>query len=1409
MLASLRGLGLAVRDVRVPTRLQFQTTECGVAALAMVLAHHGLHVTNEELRGLTGVSRDCVNASEMARAARHLGMECKAFSREPDQLADLPRPFLAHLRFIHFVVVEGITPTHVLTNDPSTGRNRIPIEKFGEDFTGVVLTMEPGPAFEKRGSDTHPFLSLWRRLDERARSNAFKGVAARSLATLSLPFLATAFTAGTTERGSLVLTTSAVFYAGLLAVTTLWFSRLAQDIRVQEARGMARLVGSLDAGFFSYRLPSRIHDVLYASDGVARLIAHRILPRLLALCGGGVALMTMFWIHSGVGAAVAFVMLAGLAGVLTVFRLEGETLRGRGASTDDHENALLFSREDLDSARLGGAVHDFVSHRLGAHARLQKSTQDANETLGLMNAIVAATGVAALTIAALAPLVFWNERPFGAFAHVALLLLVVVAVEAWQNLPDLLCSWDQAKHALLPIDDLLSTTPSDGATDQEGGDPKTHSSSPDSIAFEAHDLTFGYSTKRPPFVQGLSLSLARGEQLGLTGPSGGGKSTIAGLLAGVHQPWSGRLNRAAGSRVGLIDKVSFFFEGSVRDNLCLWNQEVSRGALERAVSDACLSEVIATREGGLDARVEPRGRNFSGGQRQRIEIARALLNDPDVLVLDDAMDALDPELEARIRTNLKQRGCSIVVVGHRGSSLAACDRVLRVAEGRIEKPPANGVEESGVTTESLASAARTAAGPPPGPPVVAPGGSASDPEVTVNEGLNAGLCEIARRLGVAVAGIPEEVRDRSQDIAALARLHGLQARRIRFVVSDWWRFASGSVLALSLESRTPRLLVTDSRGRRVFVDPITKAYGGLSIDQLSRNAWEFQPEIDPRPQKASVALASGARAASPEFVFALLNSLLLTAAILAAPWLLWRPSRADSNAYASIVVFTVGVAALALSAGLFEYARRIAIGRGLSRAGTSFISAMTQRLVRLTPGFVNRTPPDDLGLAFLGAERLVDRLRDAPVQMLSAVTLLTSIVLLSVIGMRSGFFAVLFAGALIALTVVLTLRAIRGEGPAECERTTSRRFLFDVLRGFRRIHLLGYAGRALDHWILRHEADMRGRGAEDGISSRLLWLRETSPWFALVAFAVFLTPTSSLSVGTDSWAAQVFLFLIVGHAASDLGAFAVSCLRARLPATHADLIARGPVEPTAPWDIEAAPPIELRDITYRYPGTSTRALDGVSLRIEPGEFVALTGPSGGGKSTLLRLIVGNEEPGSGEIRLGAEVAQGERLVAFRRVIGLVSQDERLNFSTTLRHQVGGTGSLGIDAVWNALSLTLLADEIALMPMGIQTIVETGRISAGQEQRVLMARELARQPKILVLDEATNAIPDAIQQRLFGRLRELGLTCILVTHRESALALMDRVLVIENGKLAWSGRPKDLAGETRLTNLLRAERLEGF
>jgi ABC-type bacteriocin/lantibiotic exporter with double-glycine peptidase domain len=681
------------RKQRVPTRLQYQTTECGVAALAMILAHHGRYETMEGVRRVTGVSRDCVNAGDMVRAARHYGLESKAFSREPDALADLPVPFLAHLRFIHFVVVEGFSDDYVLTNDPAVGRSRIPREKFAEDFTGVALTFKPGPGFVPQGNNPNPLLGFWQRLTVAAKRNLGAVVLARCVAATLMVVFAWAFgawfdalfapggdpaAAGAASLFAWMLSlalANALVLAGERHTTDQLFQRMAVD----QARGLAHHMVALPNRFFAYRLPDKLRATLYAGAAVASLLCQRLLPDVLGIVSMGTAWIALVYLEPGLAALLAAVVLAlGVAAALIFWRA-GDWLRLRHSATAGSAGAMFMEPEELERSKFAGRDQDFVNARLSASAALQKSRQEG----GVVAAVLRGLASGAVLLGVSLALVYVNglvvSGEVGMGTAFTLLVLTLMVTAPLGGITRIFHEVDMLWHELLPVDDVLACS-----AGEEGGTAPLVSDLPNNLVLRAHQLVFGYSPNRPPQIDGIDLELRQGEQLGLTGPSGGGKSTLAGVLAGQHRCTAGTLAYAAHATVAWVDKGSFFFEGTVRDNLCLWQEGISPDAIQRAVQDACLDDVLQARPGGLDARVEQRGRNFSGGQRQRMEIARALLREPRILILDEATDGLDPALELRIRANIRKRGCALIMVSHRASTLAACDRVLRVAAGKLE-----------------------------------------------------------------------------------------------------------------------------------------------------------------------------------------------------------------------------------------------------------------------------------------------------------------------------------------------------------------------------------------------------------------------------------------------------------------------------------------------------------------------------------------------------------------------------------------------------------------------------------------------------------------------------------------------------------------------------------------------------
>jgi ATP-binding cassette subfamily C protein len=180
----------------------------------------------------------------------------------------------------------------------------------------------------------------------------------------------------------------------------------------------------------------------------------------------------------------------------------------------------------------------------------------------------------------------------------------------------------------------------------------------------------------------------------VVGGSGSGKSTLARVLAGLYPPASGEvlldgrpLSRSPADvlrrSVALVDQDVLLFEGSVRDNLTLWDRTVSDTALWRACRDARADDVVSALPGGLDAVLQEGGANLSGGQRQRLEIARALVHDPPVLILDEATSALDVETEAAVAENLRRRGCTLILMAHRLSTVRDCDEILILHRGEV------------------------------------------------------------------------------------------------------------------------------------------------------------------------------------------------------------------------------------------------------------------------------------------------------------------------------------------------------------------------------------------------------------------------------------------------------------------------------------------------------------------------------------------------------------------------------------------------------------------------------------------------------------------------------------------------------------------------------------------------------
>lgn len=658
-----------------PELRQGEIAECGLAALGIMLAHHGCPVPLERLRTEAGSTRLGVNARTLIRIARDHGMVARAFRTEPDRLSTLGFPLIAHSRFIHFVVVEAETRDGLLVNDPGGGPHVMGWDDVDDSFTGIAITIQPPEPGARRPQGAWRPPTPARALATRLLPHA--GIVAAILLSAALGRAAgvgAALAAGSwADGGAGPIPLGAACAAAVAAgwgrdrLTTNLGRKLADDT----AAGVFGRLRRMPAVWFARRDTAQVLEMPLTGGALQRHIGAimRLVELPLLVLPVGAALCIDRW----AGAVLLLTVIPALA-VLGMVHLR----RGAVAARRDAPAPLVPDGETittLDTHRTGGRDGEVLAQLAGRHAAQtvagQKSAARHARLMGVLTGI-AGIGLAAVSVTGLA------SGRTGGGGVVTLAVLTLAAHRQVLRLDRVVPALQDLKAALHRLDDLEAA-----ATEAE------HRPVAERPAARLCVRSAGFqpSPQAPPVLSGVDLRLEPGERLGVCGPSGSGKSVLAKLACGLLEPSSGcilldgrpvaAVARQCPGAVALVDRTSPVIAGTVAENLRVGDPHTTDTALVAALEQVRLWSDLEPR-GGLSLELADGGLELSGGQRRRLALARALLRDPALLVIDDALDALEPDLARRILDGVRSPDRIILVTSRRPATLEGCERRLEL-----------------------------------------------------------------------------------------------------------------------------------------------------------------------------------------------------------------------------------------------------------------------------------------------------------------------------------------------------------------------------------------------------------------------------------------------------------------------------------------------------------------------------------------------------------------------------------------------------------------------------------------------------------------------------------------------------------------------------------------------------------
>lgn len=688
---------------KVPFIAQGETSECALACLAMVAGYHGYETDLAALRQRHSLSLKGASLGQVLQIAEDLDLTARPLRAEIEGLDHLALPAILHWDLNHFVVLagirEGVRGKRYRIHDPGSAVQDVTIETLSRHFTGVVVEIGKAEGFTPRVERRKLAISqLWSRMSGlwENLSKILLLSLILQLVSLAVPFflqVSIDTVAPSADRDLLAVLAAGFAGLAIISFLTSWLRSLilmtlSNSLAYQMVANLFRQLMRLPLDWFEKRHVGDIISRFGSTQPISQLLSQGMIAAFL---DGAMTLLTLvlMFVYSPILASVAIVTLVLYVTVRLSFFQALKMLNVDAITTSARENSAF-----IESIRGIAAIKAF-----GQEANRQQSWQRAKA-----DAVNAQIKLGRLTskFDAIGQFLFGLERVLFVYLAIRMTLdaqLTVGMIFAFQSykqqfldagmrVVEQAVNYRLVQVHLGRMSDIVLSRP-------EGAGTQTLAGLPDfSKSFELRQVAYRYGSGEAEVFSGINLRIAPGELVAITGPSGGGKTTLMKIMMGLFEPTSGDVlvggvplsrfdKRKSRQLIGSVAQDGSLFAGSLAQNIAFFDPELDMEKVRLAARRACVLAEIEAMPMGFDTMVGDMGSALSGGQKQRVLLARALYSEPKILFIDEGTAHLDPQSEEAVLEGLSQLGITRIVIAHRSRAVAVADRVLLISKGQL------------------------------------------------------------------------------------------------------------------------------------------------------------------------------------------------------------------------------------------------------------------------------------------------------------------------------------------------------------------------------------------------------------------------------------------------------------------------------------------------------------------------------------------------------------------------------------------------------------------------------------------------------------------------------------------------------------------------------------------------------